>query len=256
MNENADYKTYNHKTMLKRRTPLEWIEISLAALAIMAAVGYGAYRAVQPAPPDGVACAQKVKQCPDGSYVGRRGPWCEFAPCPNQSPSPAENPNAAEWKTYRNDEYGFKVKYPPYGLTRDFSEHLTDDGFGVRFGVDDFTNPSYDLPERADFYVSISEGTMTSVISDITNSEDKSSVKQQNIRIGSIDFVLLEWTQPDCPPCSPGRFAMFLTSKNGKVYEIGPGYSFGEPGTNESDSLRAEALGALQNILSTFKFIK
>ncbi len=29
-----------------------------------------------------VACTMEAKQCPDGSYVGRQGPKCEFAPCP------------------------------------------------------------------------------------------------------------------------------------------------------------------------------
>lgn len=31
---------------------------------------------------EGVVCAQDVKQCPDGSFVGREPPSCEFAPCP------------------------------------------------------------------------------------------------------------------------------------------------------------------------------
>ncbi len=43
-------------------------------------------RTVDPAPPqtgpEGVACTMEAKQCPDGSYVGRTGPRCEFAPCP------------------------------------------------------------------------------------------------------------------------------------------------------------------------------
>lgn len=30
-----------------------------------------------------VYCTDDVKLCPDGSYVGRSGPNCEFAPCPN-----------------------------------------------------------------------------------------------------------------------------------------------------------------------------
>lgn len=30
----------------------------------------------------GVACTMEARQCPDGSYVGRTGPNCEFAPCP------------------------------------------------------------------------------------------------------------------------------------------------------------------------------
>ncbi len=29
-----------------------------------------------------VACTQEAKLCPDGSYVGRTGPNCEFAQCP------------------------------------------------------------------------------------------------------------------------------------------------------------------------------
>lgn len=35
----------------------------------------------------GVACTMDAKQCPDGSYVGRQGPNCQFAPCPGTSPS-------------------------------------------------------------------------------------------------------------------------------------------------------------------------
>lgn len=31
----------------------------------------------------GVACTMEAKQCPDGSYVGRIGPNCEFASCPS-----------------------------------------------------------------------------------------------------------------------------------------------------------------------------
>ncbi len=33
-------------------------------------------------PPGQVVCTMEAKQCPDGSYVGRTGPNCEFAPCP------------------------------------------------------------------------------------------------------------------------------------------------------------------------------
>lgn len=31
---------------------------------------------------EAVACTQEAKLCPDGSYVGRTGPECEFAACP------------------------------------------------------------------------------------------------------------------------------------------------------------------------------
>ena len=29
------------------------------------------------------ACTAEARMCPDGSYVGRAGPNCEFSPCPN-----------------------------------------------------------------------------------------------------------------------------------------------------------------------------
>ncbi len=41
----------------------------------------GAGGSTPPSPP-GTACTADAKQCPDGSYVGRTGPDCAFAPCP------------------------------------------------------------------------------------------------------------------------------------------------------------------------------
>lgn len=36
----------------------------------------------KPQAPESQACTQEAKQCPDGSYVSRTGPNCEFAECP------------------------------------------------------------------------------------------------------------------------------------------------------------------------------
>lgn len=33
---------------------------------------------------DFVACTMEARQCPDGSYVGREGPSCEFSACPGE----------------------------------------------------------------------------------------------------------------------------------------------------------------------------
>jgi len=54
-----------------------------------------------------IACAMEVKLCPDGSYVGRTGPNCEFAECPT-----ANVDETADWKIYTSPD-GFEIKYPP-----------------------------------------------------------------------------------------------------------------------------------------------
>ena len=56
-----------------------------------------------------ISCTQEAKLCPDGSYVSRTGPNCEFTQCPD-----VKKDETADWKTYRNEEYGFEIKYPSF----------------------------------------------------------------------------------------------------------------------------------------------
>ncbi len=83
---------------------------------------------------DAVFCPMDAKLCPDGSYVSRTGPNCEFAPCPSQASCEGEScpledicegdmcpgeietdaseldPGAIEnWETYRNEEYKYEL---------------------------------------------------------------------------------------------------------------------------------------------------
>ena len=52
-----------------------------------------------------VVCTMEAKLCTDGSYVGRTGPTCEFAPCPVIS-------STTSWKTSTDNKTGVSFKYP------------------------------------------------------------------------------------------------------------------------------------------------
>jgi len=55
-----------------------------------------------------IACTQEAKICPDGSFVGRTSPKCEFAECPA-----VKVDEFANWETYENSSMIFSIKYNP-----------------------------------------------------------------------------------------------------------------------------------------------
>ncbi|MBI3115305.1 MAG: hypothetical protein HYZ09_02320 [Candidatus Kerfeldbacteria bacterium] len=96
--------------------------LGLAAVAIIATgIVYTAERLGKDEP-EQVACTADAKQCPDGSYVSRVPPSCEFAACPestdnNQLSTANDNTNTpsdptARWKTHTNASFGYSFKYP------------------------------------------------------------------------------------------------------------------------------------------------
>ena len=95
---------------------LTLLEVIIAVSAvIILGRGYLVYRTIAPAPaPIQTVCTQDTKLCPDGSYVGRTGPNCEFALCPGMSDKQQVTSDTANWKTYRNEKYGFSVQYPVF----------------------------------------------------------------------------------------------------------------------------------------------
>lgn len=50
-----------------------------------------------------VACTMEAKICPDGTAVGRVGPDCEFAPCPEVEEVQEESLFGQEWKLLKID---------------------------------------------------------------------------------------------------------------------------------------------------------
>lgn len=60
--------------------------IGFLVVVVLAGSGYWLYSSLQSAPlsEQPVACTADAMQCPDGSYVGRSGPHCEFI-CPTAS---------------------------------------------------------------------------------------------------------------------------------------------------------------------------
>lgn len=67
--------------------------------------GKGDSPSVSPTPSGAVYCPQDVRACPDGSFVGRIPPKCEFIACP-----PSEE--TANWKTYTSNKLGLSFRYP------------------------------------------------------------------------------------------------------------------------------------------------
>jgi hypothetical protein len=69
----------------------------LIILAILGVAFFGLALVTAPshAPEGGVACTVEAKLCPDGSYVGRTGPSCEFAPCPGATSTATTTQNGA-----------------------------------------------------------------------------------------------------------------------------------------------------------------
>lgn len=154
------------------------------------------------------ACAQDAKLCPDGSYVGRTGPNCAFAPCPgtNRNADFTTNTNSsintnssdptAGWKTYTNATYGYSIKYPAAWMVTELSNVVqvsdsSDNNQAVLICPD---NTGTDCPPTQDAqYISTSS---TGTLSD----------RAVAIRSDSL-------TSTDCLSCAPKMKAYNFTSR-------------------------------------------
>ena len=56
-----------------------------------------------------VACTEEVKLCPDGSYVGRTGPDCEFAECSAANTNINSSDDSSEDEYLQITEWGVEL---------------------------------------------------------------------------------------------------------------------------------------------------
>ncbi|MDP3988377.1 MAG: hypothetical protein Q8P80_04515 [Candidatus Levybacteria bacterium] len=99
----------------KRTIKITIIFIAISTLAAFLIGGFVLGSKNKNNPPAGgpKACTQEAKLCPDGSYVSRTGPNCEFSTCPKSSTidenQTTETPN---WKRYQQPNGLYSIKYP------------------------------------------------------------------------------------------------------------------------------------------------
>jgi len=67
-------------------------------------------------------CTEEAKLCPDGSYVSRTGPNCEFTTCPAQQPYSTIG-ETANWKTYTGP--GLSFSYPSNFIVSQVTKKLS-----------------------------------------------------------------------------------------------------------------------------------
>jgi tryptophan-rich sensory protein len=74
-------------------------------VAFAGCLNYAIWQMNKAIPADGVSCTMEAKLCPDGSYVGRVGPDCQFRPCPGEG-------GAALPSGYTLDSYAVEKAFP------------------------------------------------------------------------------------------------------------------------------------------------
>lgn len=150
-------------------------------LILTGAVAYLVYSGQLPLPSrtKQIVCTQDAKKCPDGSYVSRTGPNCEFTACPAKpSAPPGTSPTLvptvqkgqnyslpSDWQKYSDKESGITISYPSIYKAK----YNPNRGVGIGFAagsylVDskgnkilDFYKIPYDGGSRRETYYKVAE---------------------------------------------------------------------------------------------------
>ena len=156
---------------MNRNGPVHFIKVLVVLIFFAVGAGAGCYANGNVSPPTtSVVCTQEAKQCPDGSYVVRTGPNCEFQACPQSAKGtlegnasvgpicPVERPGIpcpVPKETYTSREI---IVYSGDGKTIIASTHLDENGhyrfalppgnYVVDIGRRGFGNMSKDTPHQ------------------------------------------------------------------------------------------------------------
>lgn len=174
-----------------------------------------------------VACTQEAKRCPDGSYVSRTGPNCEFSECPQ--PGLGQD-DIFTWKTYRNEKYGFEFRYPSGWQNEEAALDDVSNVFKFSIVLRQKSNPALNI------ILNIDKSTTNEYAEKIDSMQN--SVSYELKYINKSTWRMYELKKEDIS----GTFKTALTFRENLVYQIiSP-----ESATDD----------IYYQILSTFKFTK
>ncbi len=222
------------------------VALTVAGVLVVGGVAAGSYYLWQKSDvnKNQTACTMEAKQCADGSYVSRVGPNCEFAECPsevlpsssvNASPSPSASISAsssasldetAGWQTYKNEQYGFEVRYPKGWVVAQNNTASKDEEVSM------LKNDS------AALHISISQAKTT--LDEWTNGLRTETSLKENLIFNGLPAVKMIFNDF---PGAPNTDSYYFI-KNNNLYSL----SFTVPAVVD--------VSTANQILSTFKFTK
>lgn len=101
------------------KSPQGFSAVWLLVCAVVAIAIAGTWYVSSPRTEGPVACTMEAKLCPDGSYVGRSGPLCEFAACPTSSTTPPTGGGGGGILPYNSGITGSVMLAPTCPVMRD-----------------------------------------------------------------------------------------------------------------------------------------
>jgi len=247
-------KINNHKTMNKGMAPI----IALLIAIVILGGGIGGYVYFKNKP---VVCPTDTKQCPDGSYVSRVPPKCEFQECPvvastttpisttGITSTPTSTADTAGWKTYRDENLGFEIKYPS--------------GTEIFYPFEGASNPNISPSSTIEFYFPLTRGNTKLTTKVLTiDINDKNSCDSYHdplispsVMIGGMSFKKYDVSGAHGGTETRAIATEYCTMKDNKPFRLTTELEYFEYSEKPFFDIEKES-EIFTQVLSTFKFLK